>query len=46
MREHWAIILNFGLLPHFYVRKTIDTAKAKVNWVMRLAEHHARKTKE
>jgi hypothetical protein len=43
IREHWTIILKFGLLPHFYVHKTIDTAKAKVNLVMRLAEHHARK---
>jgi hypothetical protein len=46
MREHWAIMLKFGLLPHFYVHKAIDTAKAKVNWVMRLTEHHDRKAKE
>jgi hypothetical protein len=46
IREHRTIMLEFGFLPHFYVQKTIDTAKAKVNLAMRLAEHHDRKTKE
>ena len=39
-------MLKFNISPHFYVHKTIDTAKAKVNLVMRLAEHHARKAKD
>ena len=46
IRDHWARMLEFFILLHFYVHKTIDTAKAKVNLVTRLAEHHTRKVKE
>jgi hypothetical protein len=46
IRKHRIIMLEFGPLPHFYVQKTINRAKTKVNLVMRLAEHHARKAKQ
>lgn len=46
IRDYWARMLEFFVLLHFYVHKTIDTAKAKVNLVTRLAEYHTRKVKK